>query len=422
MTSIVTATTLLVAFAVLLTAEKAWRCALVVRFFRRPAPAPKRTVRLVSILQPILSGDPTLPECLARNLAMRTGYATEWLWLVDTDDTDAHALCQELIARHPGRAVQVIGVPPPLSDARQNPKTIKLIVGAQFACGDVLCVLDDDTTLPDHGLEQCLPFLDQAGVGLAFGLPFYVHFANLWSTLVSCFVNMSSLLTYIPYTFVADPFTINGMFYAVRRNVLEAVGGFRGLEATLADDFAVARRFRAHGYRLAQTPLRHAIRTHVAGASDYFGLMQRWFLFPRESLLRHLSGRDKMVVFSLGLIANVAPFLLALGALLFPTPLVLLATLGYALFSTATVAGLNASYLHATPRCALLWWTPLLLFLFPLQLLVALARPKPRLVWRGHLMEAEKGGGFRVVRVGSRRVRGCSTDWGSCSRGRKSPR
>src|SRR5260370_36617783 len=146
-----------------------------------------------------------------------------------------------------------------------NPKMVKLLEGARLALGDVLCVLDDDTQLPDNGLEQCLPYLDEPGVGLAFGLPYYINFSNLWSSLVSYFVDSHSLLTYIPYTTLTQPFTIHGMFYAIRRDTLEAIGGFDGLQSALADDFAVAQRLREHGYRLAQTPLLHGISTHVTG-------------------------------------------------------------------------------------------------------------------------------------------------------------
>ena len=165
--------------------------------------------------------------------------------------------------------------PPPAPDV--NPKMLKLIEGAKLAHGGVLVVLDDDTRLPDGGLEQCLPYLRQPHVGLAFGLPYYVSFQNVWSSLIAYFVNSNSLLTYIPYLQLTKPFTINGMFYAIRREVFEQVGGFAGLEGFLADDFAIARRIQAHGYELAQTPLRHAISTHVAGASHYLSLMQRWF-------------------------------------------------------------------------------------------------------------------------------------------------
>ena len=87
-------------------------------------------------------------------------------------------------------------MPPP--GERDNPKMVKLIEGARLATGDVFCVLDDDTVLPDGGLEQCLPYVDDPGVGLAFGLPYYVNFSNLWSSLVSYFVDSHSLLTYMP--------------------------------------------------------------------------------------------------------------------------------------------------------------------------------------------------------------------------------
>ncbi|HEY0069106.1 MAG TPA: glycosyltransferase, partial [Chloroflexia bacterium] len=211
--------------------EKAWRHLLVVRFFRTPLPQPSREVGLVSLLQPILSGDPTMPACLERSLRLRSRYPLEYVWLVDVDDVEAQRICMDLCREYPDREVNVVLMPPPAE--RQNPKTVKLIAGARLANGDVLCVLDDDTQLPDGGLEKCLPYLDQPGVGLAFGLPYYLDFSNLWSSLVSYFVDSHSLLTYIPYTALAEPFTINGMFYAVRRDVLEAVGGFEGLEDML---------------------------------------------------------------------------------------------------------------------------------------------------------------------------------------------
>jgi len=141
------------------------------------------------------------------------------------------------MARYPERTVQLITLPP---TEGQNPKTFKLIAGAKVAWGEVLCVLDDDTMLPDDGLERCLPFLDQPGVGLAFGLPYYVNFSDMWSSMVSTFVNNNSLLTYVPYTVLTSPFTSNGMFYAMRREVLEEVGGFEVIEKIFVDDFAVA--------------------------------------------------------------------------------------------------------------------------------------------------------------------------------------
>jgi len=388
------------ALAVLLALERLWRHACIVRFFQRPVPPPPDATAprpLVSILQPILSGDPTMPRCLERSLFSETAYPVEFVYLVDEDDTEARRLCEDLTARsRPERRVTTLLLPPP--GPGQNPKMVKLIAGAEAARGDVLCVLDDDTTLPDFGLEQCLPFLEDPKAGVAFGLPYYAHFGNLWSTLVAAFVNATSLATYVPYAALTPPVTINGMFYAVRRDVLASVGGFAGLEETLADDFAVARRFREHGLRLIQTPLRHAVRTHIRDGRHYRTLMHRWFTFPRESVLRHVSPWERAVVLALGGAGNVLPLVLVLLAAAAGTAEAWAAVAAFFALDLGLIAWRSRAYLGgATPAHGLLL-TPLVLLVLPLQMLTALLAPRQRIVWRGIVMEVEKGGGFRFVR------------------------
>src|SRR5206468_1013578 len=139
-------------------------------------------------------------------LRFKSRYPVEFIYLIDADDVVAQRVCADLVARYRARPVRIVSLPPPGDD--QNPKLVKLIEGVRAAQGDMICVLDDDTMLPDGGLEQCLPFLDQPGVGLAFGLPYYCSFQNMWSRLIACFVNSNSLLTYIPYTVLTKPFTI----------------------------------------------------------------------------------------------------------------------------------------------------------------------------------------------------------------------
>lgn len=394
---------LLWAVGLLALLEKAWRHSLVVRFFRRPVPQATRDIALVSILQPILSGDPTMPACLERSLRLRSLYPLEYVWLVDTDDPEAQRICMDLCGKYPDREVNVVVMPPPAE--RQNPKMVKLVEGARLANGDVLCVLDDDTQLPDGGLEKCLPYLDEPGVGLAFGLPYYLNFSNLWSSLVSYFVDSHSLLTYIPYTALSEPFTINGMFYAMRRGVLESVGGFSGLERMLADDFAVAQRFRRSGYRLAQTPLLHGISTHVTGPRHYLSLIQRWFIFPRESLMRHLKPDEQAALYGFGLAPSLFPLSLLAYLLARPTKRKALYALLYFGYSYAVFAHANKSYLGEAAPWGKSWLVPVIQVLFPLQLLAALLSPQ-RITWRGHTMQVERGGGFRFVR---RRNTGDST-------------
>jgi ceramide glucosyltransferase len=375
--------------------ERAWKHWMVIRFFRRPIPAAVTEPALVSIIQPVLSGDPTMAACLEATLQIKSRYALEWIWLADIDDRAGQHICQQLMARYPQRRVQLLTLPPPSEG--QNPKTVKLIAGARVAQGAILCVLDDDTMLPDNGLECCLPFLDQPGVGLAFGLPYYVNFSDPWSSMVSAFVNSNSLLTYIPYTMLTQPFTINGMFYALRREVLAKVGGFEAIERVFADDFAVAQLLRSHGYRLAQTPLRHGISTGVRGPRHYLSLIQRWFVLPRESLMRHLSRYDRLLIYGLGLVPALFPLLLAISLVLRPSRW----KLGYALlyfgYSFGVFAHLNMRYLRMATPWAKAWWVPVMQVVFPVQLLLALLSPQ-RINWRGNIVKIERGGSFQYVR------------------------
>jgi ceramide glucosyltransferase len=391
-------TNLFSATAICLIIFTAWRHWLIARFFRRAAmspPSPAAPPALVSILQPILSGDPTLPQTLGHNLAAASSYAREFLWLVDENDAVGQEICTALIAAYPLVTIRLLLQPAPPQGV--NPKTFKLINGLATARGDVVCVLDDDTLLPDGGLEQCLPYLDQRGTGLAFGLPYQVNFGNAWSSLIALFVNANSLPTYVPYASLHEPVTINGMFYALRRAVLEEMGGFSGLEPILADDFAVAQRVRSHGLHLVQTPLRHAISTQVPSLRRYLSLMQRWFIFPRESLLRHLLWREQALVYALALAPTLLPLLLLFGLCLWPSAQLAALLALYFATSYAAFLHLDHAYLgHPTPTA----WSllvPALQVVFPLQILAALLLPQ-RITWRGHVMQVERGGGFRFVK------------------------
>ena len=169
------------------------------------------------------------------------------------------------------------------------------------------------------------------------------------------------------------------------------------MEGALADDFAVAQRFRAAGFALAQTPLRHAISTRIAGPRHYATIIARWFVFPRESILRHVAPGDHTIVGAL----VIAPTLLPLASLLLTLArpsrraLALLAAghaSGYAIF-----AHNDRTYLGGAtpPRWHPL--VPLIATILPVQVGAAFLLPQ-RIEWRGHVMQVEHGDGFRFVK------------------------
>src|SRR6202022_4594207 len=120
----------------------------------------------------------------------------------------------------------------------------------------------------------------------------------------------------------------------------------------------------------------------------YMSLMQRWFVLPRESLLRHLGWYDRAIIYILGLIPSLFPLMLFVSLLVRPSR----GKLGYALlysgYSFSIFARLNARYLgHATPGSKV-WWVPVIQVIFPLQLLIALLSPQ-RINWRGNIVQVE---------------------------------
>lgn len=255
---------------VALVVTKAALAAVVARREPRLPPHPGRDV---TVLQAILSGDPRLPDVLADNL--RVLPQARFLWLVDADDPVAQQICRALAVTHAPVRVDVLEVaaPPP----HLNPKLWKL-EAARAACdSDVLLVLDDDTRMPAATLAALTAALDQHA--LATSLPSYVATGGWPTRLLSQFVANNAATTYLPLVPWLAPITINGMAYALRRDTLEAMGGFAPLLTHLTDDLAVAGRVRRRGGRIFQSSQPHLVETTVRDATHYRQLMHRWFVF-----------------------------------------------------------------------------------------------------------------------------------------------
>ncbi|MFC4616549.1 glycosyltransferase [Cellulomonas algicola] len=308
--------------------------------------APAQDLADVTVLVAVRSGDPLLPDVLASSV--RTLAPARVLLLVDHDDTAGRAAATAAAAQAtdpdaavpvdaaPAQAtaheaavlidaaevpaaataaarrapapevvdevgavrgggarrphVEVVVCPPP--EPGVNPKIHKLAL-ADVQSGTVV-LLDDDTAFPAGGLARLVGAL--ADADLATGVPVYREQGGLWSRLLAAFVNGSALVTYLPLARVGPPVSINGMVVALRRDRLEAVGGFPALATATCDDYALARLFRAHGLRVVQTAQPALVATTVPGAAAYLRIVRRWLLFAGEVVRRDLSARLLLLV------------------------------------------------------------------------------------------------------------------------------
>jgi ceramide glucosyltransferase len=247
----------------------AWRYA-----SRQPRPSARPDFADVTILQPVLGGDPKLGATLAANLTALPG--ARFLWLVDHDDHLGSEAAAHARDTCPAGKVELIACPPP--PVGENPKLHKLALAAPLVRTPRLAVLDDDTTLPALTLAALLDALDR-GATLSTALPFYTHDRDLRSSLVGQFVNNQSLLTYLPTLVWHPPITINGMAYVLDTSTWKALGGFAPLTHYLTDDLAVARRVRAAGKGIYQARETVQVATTIRDTRHYVGLMHRWFFF-----------------------------------------------------------------------------------------------------------------------------------------------
>jgi ceramide glucosyltransferase len=230
----------------------------------------------VTIVQPILGGDPRLAETLAANL--RTLPSVRFLWLVDEDDPEGATVCERLVAENSAVAVTLLRCPP--HGQSENPKAHKLALALPQVETAVFVVLDDDTRLTEAGLAALVAGLD-GGAALATGLPRYHAAGDGWSGWLAEFVNSAAVLTYLPVLAFSEPLSIHGMCYAMRVDEARRLDVFHAIRRALTDDLALALELRRRGLRIVQTVEPHDIATSVESLRKLLGILHRWFVFTR---------------------------------------------------------------------------------------------------------------------------------------------
>lgn len=248
----------------------------------RPQPSDVENFGEVTLVQPILSGDPALESVLESNLLSLN--SAHFLWLTDDEDTQAAAVTARLQQRYPHHMIDVVSSPAPPEGV--NPKLYKLDRALARVTSARLMVLDDDAYLTAKSLGQMLTALEDNT--LVTALPWYQSTGALSCQMLAQFVNDNSAMTYLPLLPFSSPLTLNGMCYVIPVATLKRTGGFTPLLRFLTDDLALASHLEQHRVRIIQSVAPVCVQTSVAGPRAYFRQMHRWFLFA-TLLLREKS-------------------------------------------------------------------------------------------------------------------------------------
>ena len=257
----------------------------------------------VTVLQPILGGDPALFYCLETNL--KNAPLAQFIWLLDENDEEGINAAKRAILSGGATNVELQINPAPPKNL--NPKMWKLALGIKSVRTEFLAFLDDDTMLPKDSLSKCAAIADRGN--LVTGLPIYSSHKNILSRLVSGFVNSSSIITYLPTSYFKMSNTINGMFSTMRSNDIK-LNDFESIMSGATDDYALAKIFKNKGLGIAQTIVTHPIITTISSFPHYNSLMKRWMVFARIYLCENLNLSLSLLI----VVPSILPLLLILTA------------------------------------------------------------------------------------------------------------
>lgn len=332
----------------------------------------------VTVLQPILSGDPALAATLAHG-PDQTRIA-RFVWLVDEDDAEGLSVANRLAATRPNVSV-LVGRPP---QDGENPKTLKLIRGGALVETEAVAVLDDDTMLGRGGLEQ-LAAVAHGQRGLATALPTWGRQPqNVFEAMVAGFVDGQGASAYLAMAKLGRNKTINGMAYAADAQTLRLIGDFAAMGHSVTDDWAIARLFAAHGHPIVQTAVPARVAVTLEGPIEALRLLRRWTVFAH----RYVGSNLDMAMAVMVLLPAILP-LLGLVIAVFAGPLAVLCWLGLLMARAVlhrrlvrTIGGAGAAPVWAIVAAELA---------LPVLSVAAALRPK-RIRWRKRRMRLTADG------------------------------
>jgi ceramide glucosyltransferase len=225
-----------------LTAVLVWR-------LRRPTLHP-RIMPPVTLLKPLCGAEHGLYERL-RSFCQQDYRQFQIVFGVRDPADPALIVVRRLQQEFPALPIDVVASP---QLHGSNYKISNLINMVEQARHDVLIIADSDTFVgPDYLRSVTAPLLDRA-VGLVTCPYRDVPTAPVWSRLGAMYINE----WYMPSVLLAWLFGggcyASGQTLCLRRQTLQAIGGFQAITNHLADDYRLGELIRGTGLRIVLSP------------------------------------------------------------------------------------------------------------------------------------------------------------------------
>jgi ceramide glucosyltransferase len=219
------------------------------RFALRPRPRPGATPP-VTVLKPLCGEDPELYENLLS--FCRQDYPTwQIVFGVQNPSDPAVAIVNRLIAEFPEADLALV-----VKGGRNlgNLKVANLQNMLPKARHDLLVIADSDIRVGPDYLIAVTSSLMERDVGLVTCLYRGRPARGLWSSLGALHINHGFLPQALVGAGLGAAWGCFGATVALRRSMLDAIGGFAALADRLADDYALGEAVRRRGQRVQITP------------------------------------------------------------------------------------------------------------------------------------------------------------------------
>lgn len=203
------------------------------------------THRPVSVLKPLCGDEPGLYGNL-RGFCLQTHPCFQLLFGVRDPADPAIAVVRRLQAEFPALDIQLL-IEPQVHGANLKVSNLRNLLGR--ARHDWLVLADSDVAVGPDYLRRVTSPLADPGVGVVTCLYRGVPRAGPWSRLGAQFINeWFAPSVRVAHAFGSTRFSF-GATIALRREALEAAGGFPALDDLLADDFWLGELTRRRGLR-----------------------------------------------------------------------------------------------------------------------------------------------------------------------------
>ena len=330
----------------------------------------------VSILRPLAGLDDDT-ELLLEQAVGALGPHDELILGVASEQDPAFALARRIALRHPDRARLVLTQP----GAATNPKVAQLIGMTAVASGSILVVSDANVRLPEGYLDDLAAHLAEPTVGLCTHPVCGEGAATLGAWLDVLHLGSGIGGGVVAAKLLSGQDIVVGKSMAMRRETLEALGGWRSFAEVLAEDYVCGRRICDElGLRVAISSCVVVQVSRTRSVAAFFDRFGRWGTMQRFAV-------GLPIYLAQGLLTPVVIALAALAVAPSPAAFKLLAIV-WAVRLLTDLSSLRALRAELPP---LLSW-PLLplreLFVFACWCRGLVIR---HVVWRGHRLRVTSG-------------------------------